>query len=124
MPSSLPTYSRLIVRDMRLAMPIGIFEEDKTKPCPLLVNLTVDVADNANWQADDFAEVLGYDKLVELVRGQARLGHRNLLETFGEQVIAACFALSPLVEGVTMRIEKPEIFPDAVVGIELSRKRP
>lgn len=109
---------------MLVEMPIGIFEEDRHKLCPLVINLNVDVLDNANWRDDDYRDVLGYDKLVELVRAQVALGHRNLLETLAEQVAEACFALSPLVKTVTIAIEKPVIFPDAAVGIEITRTKP
>jgi len=115
-------HTRLIVRDFRVSMAIGIFECDRDRTEPLLINMEVDVRLPENWQADSYDRVLGYDKLVDMARKLTSSGHLNLVETLAEKLAEGCFAW-PQVEKVKIRIEKPEIFDDCVVGVEISRKR-
>ena len=115
-------YTRLVVRDLRCDMHIGIFEEDKKLLHPLLVNLEADVLLPPNWQADDYGDVLGYDKLVFMIREMCGNGHINLVETLTEKIADRCFEW-PQVMAVKVRIEKPKIFDDCIPGVEIVRKR-
>lgn len=115
-------HTRLIVRDMRVEMPIGIFEKDRTELCPLLINLIADVCLPDDWQADDYDQVLGYDKIIFMIREVTGAGHLNLLETLAETLAERCFAWQQ-VQAVTVRIEKPAIFGDCIPGVEIARKR-
>lgn len=112
----------LIVRDLRLDMYIGIFDADKSVKHPLLINLEVDVDLPDDWQADSYAQVLGYDKLADMIRTLASEKHIHLVETLGELIAEKCFAW-PQVLSVKVRIEKPVMFDDCIVGIEMHRFR-
>ncbi len=115
-------YTRLIVRGMRLDMHIGIFEEDRALLHPIIINLEADVCLPDNWQADNYGDVLGYDKLVVMMREVASARHLNLVETLAETIVQRCFEW-PQVVSATVRIEKPAIFPDCIPGVEIRRNR-
>jgi dihydroneopterin aldolase len=107
---------------MRLEMHIGIFEEDRHTLHPLLINLEAEVKLPPNWQADDYAQILGYDKIVFMIRALAAQGHINLVETFAETIVQKCFEW-PQVVAVKVRIEKTAMFPDCIPGVEITRIR-
>jgi dihydroneopterin aldolase len=57
------------------------------------------------------------------VRGLIGAGHVNLVETLAERIAEAC--LHDLrVHAVRVRVEKLDVFPDAVsAGVEIERRR-
>lgn len=116
------TLVRLSLRDLRIDMPIGIFEEDKAKLCPLLINLVADVRLPEDRRSDCYDDVLGYDKLRAMVLEICGAGHLNLLETLAESIVERCFAW-PQVAAASVKIEKTAIFPDCIPGVEISRVR-
>ncbi|MBU6235016.1 MAG: dihydroneopterin aldolase [Alphaproteobacteria bacterium] len=116
-------YTRLIVRDLRVSMPIGIYEQDKKETCALIINLTADVQLPENWVADRYENVVCYARLRQMVLDVTGQGHLNLVETLAETIAARCFEW-PQVSAVTVRVEKASIFPDCIPGVEIARVRP
>lgn len=115
------SYTRLIIRDLRLDMGIGVYDFEKTAPQPVLINLLVDVAPPADWQADAYENVVCYATIVEGIRALAARGHVQLVETLAEQIAGLVLATKGVL-AVTVRVEKTDIMPDAAaVGIEIHR---
>jgi len=116
-------YTKLIIRDLRLDMGIGVFAEEKGVRQPVLVNVQADVAAPKDWQSDDYAHVVCYARLTESIRDLARQPHIQLVETFAERIAVAALAMDGIL-GVTVRVEKTAVFPDvAAVGVEIRRER-
>jgi len=114
-------YTRLVIRDLKLNVRIGVYEEEQVAAQPVLINLEADVIPPINWQADSYADVVCYDTLTKGIRAIAAQGHIQLVETLAEKI--AQLALStPMINAVTVRVEKTAIMPDAsAVGIEIRR---
>lgn len=66
---------------------------------------------------------LDYDHVRRAVVALAGRPHVDLLETIVDEIVGRCFELAPVV-AVRVRVEKPDIFNDAVsAGIETLRTR-
>lgn len=116
-------FTRLIIRDLKLNVRIGVYEEEQVAAQPVLINLQADVIPPVNWQADSYADVVCYDTLAKGIRAIAAQGHVQLVETLAEKI--AQLALStPMINAVTVRVEKTAVIPDvAAVGVEIRRRR-
>ena len=70
---------------------------------------------------DTVDTVLSYENIVKAVRAIVAASHFHLIETLAEKVAAECLT-HYTVNSVKVKIEKPDIFPDAAtVGIEIER---
>ena len=79
--------------------------------CAVVVVATTDTVDS----------VLSYENIVKAVRAIVAASHFHLIETLAEKVAAECLT-HYTVSSVKVKIEKPDIFPDAAtVGIEIER---
>jgi dihydroneopterin aldolase len=67
--------------------------------------------------------VVDYSRVVDGIVRLVQSEHVNLIETLAERIAIQCLADSR-VEGVRVRIEKPDILPSCrSVGIEIERGR-
>lgn len=113
-------YTRIIIRDLRLMMSIGVYESEKNVQQPVLVNVIADTNPPEETQADFY---VCYDTLCQQIRGLAGSGHIGLLESFVEQVAGLALAMNG-VSAVTVRAEKLAAIADvAGVGAEIRRVR-
>ena len=116
---------RLFIRDCRVDLMIGLHEEERRKPQPVIVN--VECESCLTHRYDDLAEesldrVIDYAPFYRFIRDELPLmGPICLLESAAEK-IASFFLRDERVQKVRVRIEKTSIFPHAAgVGIELVR---
>lgn len=121
--TSADNYSKIVIRDMKIDMSIGVYESEKKARQPVLVNLEATTAYNPNWQKDDIIDVMSYEDIVIAIQRIAELKHIHLVETFAEHIADFCLQDERVMD-VTVRIEKPEIFTcAAAVGVEIKRTR-
>ena len=115
---------RLLVRDLVLAARIGIHPHEHQAPQRVRLNLDLEVAESSQPLADDLAQVVDYETLIERVRGLVASRHVNLVETLAEQVAALCLD-DARVRSARVRVEKLDAIPDAAaVGVEIERTTP
>ena len=115
---------RLLVRDLVLAARIGIHPHEHQAPQRVRLNLDLEVAESSQPLADDLAQVVDYETLIERVRGLVVSRHVNLVETLAEQVAALCLD-DARVRSARVRVEKRDAIPDAAaVGVEIERTTP
>ena len=114
----------VFVRDLDLMATIGIYDQEKIKPQRIIVNIDLSVSEGTNPGADDIRNVVSYEIIVKKVEAIIAQGHVNLVETLAELFAAACLK-DRRVMAARVRIEKPDIIPNAKsVGIEIERIRP
>ena len=118
---------RLFIHDCRVDLNIGLYDEEKARTQPVLIN--VECETQATRRYDDIAEkdltqVIDYAPFYHFIRHELPLmGHIYLLESAAEQIASFCLR-DPRVQQVRVRVEKTSIFPDAAgAGIELIRTR-
>ena len=67
--------------------------------------------------------MVDYEKVADKVRSIVDAGHVRLAETLAERIAEACL-IDARVQFVEVRVEKLDIFPDAVsAGVEIERGR-
>lgn len=113
----------IFVRDLKLDARLGIHEREKLAPQRVIVNVDLTVGERGNPLTDDIANVVSYEKVVDHIRQIVAQGHVNLVETLAEMIAARCLE-NDWVKAVRVRVEKPDIIPQAEsVGVEIERRR-
>ncbi len=112
---------RIFVRDLEMIASVGVHAHEKIKPQRIRVSIDLSVGPRAPDATDTVDTVLSYENVVKAIRAIVATGHFHLIETLAERVAAACLTHYS-VSAVKVKIEKPDIFPDAAtVGIEIER---
>lgn len=115
---------RILIRNLMLKAMIGIHAHEKLAPQRVLVNVDLRVHMQSGPIGDDIENVISYEHLVNGIKDIVAKGHINLVESLAESVGDLCLRDARAVE-VTVRVEKPDIEPDAeAVGVEIHRRRP
>lgn len=114
----------VFIRDLVLMCSIGIYDREKTAPQRVRVNLDLAVREDVKPIGDDYAKVVCYEQIVTKARSIAQDGHVNLVETLAERLAAICLQ-DPRVRSCRVRVEKLDVFDDALsVGVEIERESP
>lgn len=114
---------KIFIKDWKVEARVGIHAHEKTRPQPVRINLVCHEEDKPPFRGKKIAEVVCYEKLRERVLGAIAEQHENLIETLADKIAAACLEDRRMLN-VTVRIEKPGIFPDLEsCGIEIERKQ-
>ncbi len=120
----------VFLRDLILSASVGIHPREHRDRQRIRVNLDLAVVDDgarASSRAaigpDELSRVVDYEALADRVRAIVASGHVRLVETLAERLAEACLE-DARVEYARVRIEKLDIFPDAVsAGVEIERRR-
>lgn len=113
----------VFVRDLDLMASIGIYATEKVKPQRIIVNIDLSVHEGEGPNDDDIGHVVSYEVVVKKVEAILAEGHINLVETLCEKIAAACLKDRRVV-AARVRVEKPDIIPNArSVGVEIERTR-
>jgi 7,8-dihydroneopterin aldolase/epimerase/oxygenase len=111
----------VFVRDLEVMATLGIYEIEKLAPQRIIVSIDLSVLEGRDAVADDISNVVSYEIVVKKVEAIIAQGHVNLVETLAELFAAACLKDKRVV-AARVRIEKPDIIPNArSVGIEIER---
>jgi 7,8-dihydroneopterin aldolase/epimerase/oxygenase len=113
----------VFVRDLELMALIGIYEHEKKDPQRIIVNIDLSVKEGEGPKDDDISHVVSYEIVVKKVEAIIAEGHTNLVETLCEKIAASCLR-DKRVMAARVRVEKPDIIPNArSVGVEIERQR-
>jgi dihydroneopterin aldolase len=111
----------VFVRDLEMEAYLGIYENEKTHPQKIVVNIDLSVKESESQIDDDISHVVSYEIVVKKVEAIIADGHINLVETLCEKIASACLR-DRRVAAVRVRVEKPDIIPNArSVGVEIER---
>jgi dihydroneopterin aldolase len=112
---------RIFVRDLEMIASVGVYEFEKVRPQRIRVSIDLNVGPRAQDATDTADTVLSYENIVKATRAIVATGHFHLIETLAERIAGECLNHYTVVS-VKVKIEKPDIFPDAAtVGIEIER---
>jgi 7,8-dihydroneopterin aldolase/epimerase/oxygenase len=113
----------VFVRDLELEALIGIYDRETIEPQRIIVNIDLSVHEGEGPKDDDIGHVVSYEIVVKKVEAIIAEGHINLVETLCEKIAAACLR-DKRVAAARVRVEKPDIIPNArSVGVEIERSR-
>lgn len=114
----------MFVRDLEIVASVGVLEREKRYEQRIIVSAELIVRDDYDGVSDRLVDVLDYSKVVDGIARLVQSEHVNLIETLAERIASQCMA-DRRVEGVRVRIEKPEVMEHCrSVGIEIERRRP
>lgn len=113
---------RIFIRDMTVDMGIGILDEEKTRTQKVRVNVDAEIESRSASSRDEIEDTVSYDLIVQAILRHTGDGHVNLAETLAERIADSCLACKG-IKNVRVRVEKPDIYPFAVAGVEIFRSR-
>lgn len=116
----MPDYA-ILLEDLDIAMRLGIHPHEAA-PQRVRLSVRMTVRYPVAPAADRIEEVLDYDFVREGVRALAAERGFALQETLVEAVAALCLS-DPRVMAVRVRSAKLDVYPDATVGCEITRRR-
>ncbi len=121
--SARPARRRIFVRDLVLLCRIGVKPHERETSQRVRINVDLHVAGTEEAIDDDIRRVVSYEGIVANIRRIAAKGHINLVETLADRIAEMCLS-NRRVESVRVRVEKLDVFDDALsVGTELERTR-
>jgi dihydroneopterin aldolase len=118
----------VFLRDLVLPASIGVHPHEHAARQRVRINVDLGVADDTARSGipvgrDELGRVVDYETVAGQVRAIVGAGHVRLAETLAERIAAACLQ-DERIELVRIRVEKLDIFPDAVsAGVEIERRR-
>ena len=129
----------VFIRDLTLLASIGVHRHEHEASQRIRVNIDLGVEDDGARPLsrpaptgrapgrplgrDELARVVDYEKVADAVRTLVAAGHVQLVETLAERIAEQCLA-DLRVQVARVRVEKLDVFPDAVsVGVEIERRR-
>lgn len=120
----------VFLRDMVLPASIGVYPHEHAAPQRIRVNIDLSVPDDAlpgvsraGVGRDELSRVVSYERVAVAVRAIVAAGHVSLVETLAERIAEACLE-DARVAAARVRVEKLDVFPDAVsAGVEIERRR-
>jgi len=119
---------KIFIHNCSINLLVGVRDHEKEKPQRVIVTVEAEASqiqpyrDAAN---ADLATVIDYSPLRDfIVQKLPKQGHVPLLETIAQQIIGFCFASDSRIRQVRVRLEKPDVCPEAEgIGIELFATR-
>ena len=115
-----PGANRILLSDCIVEARIGVFDEEKKRRQRVRINI---FAIPKCWPApgsDDLAETVSYDDFVKIIHEVTASDHIQLVETLAEKIAETCLARTALAQ-ITVRVEKLDIYPFAIPGVEIVR---
>lgn len=111
----------VIVRNLAIALSIGVHDHEKRAPQRLLVSVEADIAPSGG-EDDRLDATLDYDLICGFIRSLAGRPHVELQETVARAVLDFVLRL-PGVAHAVVETRKPDILPDCdYVGVRLSSR--
>ncbi len=113
----------VFIRDLQLRAMLGVYDSEKLEPQQVIVNVDLSVKEHGEPLDDDIQNVVSYEHVVNHVKELIAEGHVHLVETLAEMIANECLK-NRWVVAVRVRVEKPDIIPEAVsVGVEIERTK-
>ena len=119
----------VFLRDLVLPASIGVHPHEHAARQRVRINVDLGVADDTARSGipvgrDELGRVVDYETVADQVRAIVGAGHVRLAETLAERIASACLDLDDRICVVRIRIEKLEVFADAVsAGVAIERHR-
>lgn len=113
--------AKVFVRGLRVEAEVGVYNHERGKLQPLIVDVELDVAAVG---AERLADTVNYETIRESAKAIAAEGHIELVEKFAESLAQRCLA-DARVTRARVRVEKPmALAPDAdAAGVEITAVR-
>ncbi len=112
----------VFIHDLELTTKIGVFAWEHHIEQKLILDLDLAWPNQPSAQNDDINLALDYSAVVERIEIFAKTRQFELLETFAEE-IAALLIEQFKIEYIKLKIRKPGAIKNAVVGVQIERRK-
>ena len=115
---------RIILDKLRVQASVGILEHELRAKQPLTVSVILELPEaEALPPSDEIHQVMDYRKVRDTILDEINKGHVNILETLAGRISSRLLLLKGVAK-VTLRVDKPSIFPDCdSIGIEVTAEK-
>ena len=112
---------KVLIRELKVEAILGILPQERVTPQPVLINITVFTDTRRAARSKDIVDAVNYAALADAATKLKIDGKYLLIETLVEDLAALSLSLAH-VEGVSVRVEKPQAVQAAgAVGVEIYR---
>ena len=112
---------KVLIRELKVEAILGMLPQERVTPQPVLINITVFTDTRRAARSKDIVDAVNYAALADAATKLTIDGKYLLIETLVEDLAALSLSLAH-VEGVSVRVEKPQAVPAAgAVGVEIYR---
>ncbi|MCU4674859.1 dihydroneopterin aldolase [Catenovulum sp. 2E275] len=112
----------VFIHDFELTTQIGVFAWEHHIEQKLILDLDLAWPNQPPAQTDDIHLALDYSAVVEFIQIFASSRQFELLETFAEE-LAALLIKKFNIEYIKLKIRKPGAIKNAVVGVQIERRK-
>jgi dihydroneopterin aldolase len=110
---------RIILEDFRLPVSIGIHDFERSAPQMVIVNVTLEIADEMPDPRDRIEDAVDYDFIRAGIVAIVKNRHFNLQETLCQEILELVLARGG-VRRAKVSTRKPDVYPDCKsVGFEM-----
>lgn len=114
---------RVLINDLLVRTIIGVNPDEREKTQDVLINIAMEVDTRPAGLSDDLQRTVDYGAVAREVVALAEGSRFLLVERLAEEIAALCLR-RPLVEGVSVRVEKTRALRyGRSVGVEVYRQR-
>jgi dihydroneopterin aldolase/2-amino-4-hydroxy-6-hydroxymethyldihydropteridine diphosphokinase len=97
----------------------GYYKEEHSKPQRFVVSVHAHTDTKKAGASDDLAQTLNYEHLRRYIHEVLAQSPHDLIESLAEEIAAR--VLKHGVDKVDVEIKKPDIWPDSVPGVRITR---
>jgi len=124
----------VFIRDLVLLGSIGVHPHEHATQQRIRINLDLGVEDDGArafsrapvgrpMGREELSRVVDYEVVARQVRAVVASGHVMLVETLAERIAEKCLT-DPRVQLIRVRVEKLDVFADAIsAGVEIERRQ-
>jgi dihydroneopterin aldolase len=123
-PAPLALTRRIMLEDFRLPVSIGIHDFERSAPQMVIVNVTLELADEMPDPRDRIEDALDYDFIRAGIMSIIKNRHFNLQETLCQEILELVLARGG-IKRAKVSTRKPDVYPDCQsIGFEMEADAP
>lgn len=118
-------YNKIVISDLDLDASIGIYDFEKSKLQPIIINLEALFAKDMSFKDCSIDDTINYEEIIKIVKSSCQDKHNDLIENLAEEIANKLLA-TKLIYSVQLRIEKPEVLKaekKGSIGVEIYRRQ-
>lgn len=108
---------KIILKDFKLNLPIGIYEFEKQKTQPVVIQL--ECLSYSNYKFNHIGDCIDYSKIADFIKSFEQQPHVELIEQLQLKIIDFCFSFNESIYFVDLTIFKTDILPYVECGINM-----
>jgi 7,8-dihydroneopterin aldolase/epimerase/oxygenase len=111
----------IFVSDLIAEIQIGVNDDEKGRTQRVRINVHAEPEIWPDPSRDNIEDTVSYAVIVDHIFRLTKDRHIHLVETLAEEIASACF--TEKIRSVKVRVEKLDIFPFTIPGVEIIRTK-